>query len=148
MFHTLWSPGMWYFVIGTPILAIFIIGGAAAFGWAMESWLTGLLTGFAGLAIVGVITGFMMWPWQMRYHEYTPVSGIVQQSSSRFINDGQGNISQRIAVKISGQIYGCDDTRCTELKPGDPVTLLCKPEYQWNATPGWACNWGAGRLNK
>lgn len=53
----------------------------------------------------------------------------------------------RIAVSINGQIYGRDDTRCSQLHEGSDVTLLCEKEFQLNATPGYVCNWGKMGLN-
>lgn len=148
-FQTMWSPGMWAFVIATPIAALLIILSTAVAALAIaKHWYNAILAGVGCLLVLGAITLWAMWPLKMTYHEYRPVSGIVQSTSSRFLSDGQGNVNQRIAVVIGGQVYGCDDTRCSLLKKGDPVTLLCKSEYEQNGTPGDVCNFGANSLNR
>jgi hypothetical protein len=51
------------------------------------------------------------------------------------------------AVRMTGsdQIYRCDDSRCSLLKPGDELSLWCIREWQQASTPGYDCNFGDSR---
>ena len=97
---------------------------------------------------VGLIVVLVVWfPFSSSYNRYTPISGTVQSVSSRFLSDGSNSVNQRFAVQINGHTYGCDDTRCSLIRQGSEVTLLCEKEFQFNGTPGYACNWGKWGLN-
>jgi hypothetical protein len=146
--------GIVLFWIFAGFLAIGILNGILSIiGLLRDSdWLVftaslaaiGLVVGLLG----GGITTFSIWPpFSSQYHTYIPVSGLVQDVNSRFLSDGN-SMSQRIAVTIRGQIYGCDDTRCAALRTGEAVTLLCAQEFETNGTPGYVCNWGKLGLNK
>ena len=71
---------------------------------------------------------------------------MVASISSRLIaSDTQnGGSTQKFVLTFTGgQALGCNDTRCSAVKVGDKVTLMCERTYQWNApSPGWDCNWG------
>jgi len=96
-----------------------------------------------GIGIAGTFP-----PFSMQYHRYVPYTGTVKQVNSRFIGDGQST-SQFYPVQFTnGDIRRCDDSRCTALKPGDVVTLLCERTFQFNATEGWSCNWGKLGANR
>lgn len=129
---------------------IAIIGGLA---WeAFRDYTDG---GGFGVGIVAAVVFIIalvimmvnLFPYSDKYHRYVPVSGTVERVSSRFLSDGQGT-NQKFAVVINGQTYGCNDTRCSLLKPGSEITLMCEPQYQWNATAGYDCNWGKDGLNR
>lgn len=78
-------------------------------------------------------------PWPINdssYHRFYEVQGTVTDiDHPPFLN--------RYAIRLaeSGQLFGCDDTRCSTLNKGDSVTLNCKKEWEYQATPGWACRW-------
>jgi hypothetical protein len=120
-------------------------------GW-LESWVGGLVVWLGGWALC--VLGFVIFAWPPlpgQYNQYRPVSGRVASTSSRFVASGveNGGTNQRILVTFAGGMQvACDDTRCSDLKPGDPLTLLCERDFQWNALEGWNCNWGAARLNR
>lgn len=86
-------------------------------------------------------TAFGSFPFNSEYHQWRPVSGTVQQVSSRLVGSGK-TVNQRFVVLINGQPFGVDDTRASLLKPGDHVDLVCKKEWQYAAKSGWGCNWG------
>lgn len=141
---THWTLGV---LIGLPIaglitLACLAIIGFGVFVAVMDGpWEEGaFFWGFGGviLALTLVITGFTMWPWDARFHQWRPVTGVVEQTNTRLIADGKA-VSQRIVLRIAGKPYGCDDTRCTLLQPGDRVALTCKPEYQYAGAAGEGC---------
>lgn len=142
-----WSLGV---LVGLPIaalcalsLAVVLIIGIRMLrspsrddrDWAvLQACFSGAL-----LVVVVVVTGFVMWPWDVRFHQWRPVSGTVQQTSSRLIPVGDRGVEQRIVLLIAGKPYGCDDTRCALLQPGDTVHLACKPEYQLAGEAGEGC---------
>ena len=117
---------------------------------AYEGTISGPVALIAGivLVIVGGVSALVFWPFQTQYMQYKQVSGIVQQApSSRFLSDGSGGTSQNYLVVIRGQDYRCDDTRCSQLRKGEAVTLMCERQWQANGTPGYVCNWGKLGLN-
>jgi hypothetical protein len=129
------------------IFAVLCILAGTLFG-AFISGKIGAALGFiSGAAVatiaVGIWVGVTWPPFASQYHTYVPTTITVASTSSRILNDGQGNVSQRIAVLgTNGQTYGCDDTRCTVLAKGDVVTLMCEAEWETNGSPGEVCNWG------
>lgn len=90
---------------------------------------------------------FVLFPFSSDYLSYHNESGTVTAISSRFLSSGSGSsatVNQRYAVNIAGKgIFGCDDTRCSVIKPGDRIVLSCEKEWQWHGTPGWVCQFGA-----
>ncbi len=93
------------------------------------------------LLVVGLFIGTAWPPFNMDYHSYRQVHGTVADVQARFLGDGNST-SQMYAVRLadSGQIYRCDDTRCSLLKPGDQVWLWCIREWVQASTPGYDCN--------
>jgi hypothetical protein len=152
---THWSLGV---LVGLPIMLV-LTGAALVTGITMirkshdMDDIDGPFAKWGGLAIVAaaVITlavaaspaGY--YPYSAEYHQWRPVSGTVTQVSSRIISDGSSSVSQRFVVKIKGRdsFYGCDDTRCSTIKPGDTVHLSCKREWQYASVPGYGCRWAS-----
>lgn len=98
----------------------------------------------AFLILIG--TAFGMWPFKAEYHQWRETTGKVRAVSSRIIPAGERSMQQRFVVEYTdGRQRACDDTRCTLVRPGDELTLMCKRAYQWGASPGWDCNWGERR---
>lgn len=90
---------------------------------------------------------FVLFPFQGDYLSYSNKTGTVEATGKRLIQSGSGSsatLNQRFAVTFTdGGTYGCDDTRCSLLQPGDRVTLSCEKEWQWHGTPGWVCSFGS-----
>lgn len=111
--------------------------------WA---FLEGAVIGTVGsLVFLGIFALVAFPPFPGVYNEYQPESGIVKTINQRFIaSDTQGGgTTERFAVQYTnGRVFGCDDTRCSVLKAGQWVTLMCEKEFQFNGTPGYACNFG------
>ena len=132
----------WGFTVGLWVAGIFVVLCIAAIiadlAWDFDG--AGVVVGAIGLVLTLAITGFATWPWEAQYHQWRPVSGVVQQVSSRMIADGKA-MSQRFVLVIDGQPYGVDDTRASLVKVGDTVSLMCTKEWVWASTPGDACRW-------
>lgn len=152
-FHTTWDPAFLITcIVGILAAAAFTVTSVRLFlkdkrvqnddllvSTVAKAWI--FATAAAAALATVAITAF---PFQAQYLQYRPVSGTVRSVTSRFLSGGNNSVSQRFAVTMSGgQIYGCDDTRCSTLKPGDRVTILCERQWQWVGVPGWTCNWGA-----
>lgn len=154
------------YVIGLVVMAILVLGSVFALPpflrylsktetiGGQEPMSRKWAYGIGGIlaAVMLIIFVFAAWPvLPGQYNSYTPFSGTVKENTSRFIaSDTQGGgTNQRFLITLTnGQHLGCDDTRCSGLKEGDDVTLLCEKVFQWNATEGWACNFGKYGLNK
>lgn len=82
-----------------------------------------------------------MWPYKADYHRWTAHSGTVSDVNRRMIADGNST-SQKYVVRFTGsrQEYGCQDTRCALIRPGDRIDLACKRAWQYAGTDGWDCN--------
>ena len=149
-----WGLGVY---VGLPILALLVavcVAVAVAAGRLHRKdtnhefteefrWIR---NGFAVAAPVVLVLGALCWyPFTpaREFHAWNKVAGPVASISNRFLGDGNGSMSQRIVVRFAGSngLYGCDDSRCTSLKAGDRVALLCKREWQFRGQSGWECKW-------
>lgn len=121
------TVGIWLFVLDDG-------DGFKVFG--------GIFIGFGVLSLA--LVAVFMYPYKKEYHYWQSVNGYVASVNKRLIADGD-SMSERFVVKLAdGRIRSCDDTRCADLKVGDPVQLECKRAWQFTGTDGWDCNW-AGR---
>lgn len=97
------------------------------------------------LSLAGLV--LVLFPFQGDYLSYHTKTGVVQATGKRLIQSGSGStasLNQRIAVTFKdGGTYGCDDTRCSLLQPGDRLTLSCEKDWQWHGTSGWVCQFGS-----
>ena len=154
------------YLIGVIVMALLVLGSVFALPpflrWLSKTdavgganvmprkWAYGIGIGLA-VVMLGFFTAVAFPPFPGQYNQYTPISGTVKQLSSRFLaSDTEGGGSnQRFLVTFTNGVHvGCDDTRCSVLKQGDEVTLLCEKVFQTNAIEGWACNFGRFGLNK
>jgi hypothetical protein len=146
--------------IDTSFLITWIIGGVVAvialilmitsgIAWLRSSdhlysnsGFTFVVAALIFVVVGGIGTAVTFPPFSMQYHRYVPYTGVVKQVQSRFISDGNSSTQYFPVQFTNGDIRRCDDSRCTELKPGQTVTLLCELQFQFNASEGWDCNWG------
>lgn len=91
-------------------------------------------------AFLIVITAWAMYPYKADYHRWNTKDGVVTNVEKRLVGTGNG-MEEKIVVKIDGHEdpYGCLDTRCALLVPGDYLKLACKKVFEYGATDGWDC---------
>jgi hypothetical protein len=92
--------------------------------------------------IITVIATVGYYPYAADYHKLQPATGVVKSVDSRFLAASQYVV---VTFADTNQVVRCDDSRCSTLKPGDTVTLLCTKEHQFGSplqTDGWGCRWG------
>jgi hypothetical protein len=103
------------------------------------AWIAALAA-LATIAIYVVVT----WPtFDMTYHTYHKVGGTITDIKPRGIAEGNGTTFDYAVQFGSDQTYRCDDSRCAVLKDGDTLALWCIPQWQMNATAGYACNYAS-----
>lgn len=86
---------------------------------------------------------FAAWPvWDMAYHRYDTVTGTVATVDKRLVSEGEG-MSEKYVVQLAGdsQQYGCLDTRCALIQPGEPVELSCIRVWAWYGSDGYDCEY-------
>lgn len=138
------------YLIGTIIAAIIFTGvlaGSALIGralrrdneYVMARAMNGLGIGLA-VATAGIWTWGAFPPFDMDYHTYRPVTGIVESVDKRLLADGDG-MSEKYVVALAGdpQQYGCEDTRCALIRVGEPVELSCQKMWVYAGTDGYDC---------
>lgn len=95
------------------------------------------------VAVVTVlVTAMFTFPWEKQYHYWDDKAGVVAEIESRLLKDGDG-MSEKFVVRYEGstQEYGCEDTRCALVKPGDELTLRCMRVWEYSGTDGWDCSY-------
>lgn len=155
-----WSLGV---LIGVPILGVIVL---ACLAWAVFWSITGFRErdgeafgfasfGFASFGLGGLVLvlGIALsplgyYPYDASYHQWRPVSGVVKDASSRFLPSSDGKATeQKIVVQYVGSelAFGCQDTRCALVKPGDTLDLKCKRAWQYQSESGYDCRF-VGRV--
>jgi hypothetical protein len=143
-----WSIGT---LIWVPIATLLILGLVAfAVFMFMESEL-GMGLGFiaAALAIIigSALPSIGMYPYKGEYHQWRDVSGTVEKIDKRLIAHDK-SMEDKFVVRFAnsgGRQFGCDDTRCASVDPGDWLKLSCKRVWQYTGTDGYDCRFSATR---
>jgi len=146
------------FIIGTVVavvVALVALAGVLVFGHAavkLGDTEAKAFGGFSiGLLVVTLAVYFLAtWPtFNMEYHSYHQVGGVVSDVQARFLAGESGGSTQNFAVQFEGsdQVYRCDDTRCALIKQGDYLALSCIRDWQWAAgsTDGYGCQFVSSR---
>lgn len=146
--ETTWSLGT---LIWLPISALLVIGliafgeiakrareGASTYDkglWTGTKWCSRAL---ALLFVIGTALG--MYPYAGEYHQWRDVAGTVASIDNRLIGTGDG-METKFVVRFADtdQQYGCDDTRCAQVREGDRLTLSCIRAWQYTGTDGYDC---------
>lgn len=153
-------------IIGTIVAGILFILAAVAFIAGMYFWRSerrprkadangyyrrgydgsdGMWLAFWSAVVAVIVLGvyaFAMFPFGAEYHQWRSTSGVVESVASRQVSDGDSGMQTKFVIKYrDGGERGCTDTRCSLVQPGDEVELKCRKVWQWQATPGFDCNW-------
>jgi hypothetical protein len=146
--HGHWSLGV---LVGLPIwglltvailaFAVYCIVVAIVDHEMGDIFGLGVLFGLVGiLSAVGMFFGY--YPFSAEYHQWREASGTVQTIDSRLIGENKST-STKFVVSFTDDPaaqFGCNDTRCAGVHPGDHLTLTCKRANQWFGTDGYDCN--------
>lgn len=146
--ETKWSLGV---LIGGPISLIIIGALVWIVIWGLRDkqptdygWTRGKFAWFWGsilLAITLIVVALAYFPYKAEYHQWRPVNGTVVNVSSRILGS-DGDINQRFVVQFTnGELRSCDDTRCSLIKKGDKLFLMCKKSWQFSGESGYDCNY-------
>lgn len=142
--HFQWTTGTLAGFVATGVVALLVLAALILAVSALvqrEGLLAAIFGGGALLLVVGV--AWAWFPYDKRYHALETVHGTVSEVASRQIAKDEG-FEQKFVVRFleSPQEYGCEDTRCALVKPGDQVTLKCQLKWDRTGTDGFDCKWG------
>lgn len=135
-----WSLGV---LIGLPLAAIVLIGlfGLGVLFASGKEW--GVAAGF--FLAFAVFLAFLLsplgyYPYKAEYHQWQPHGGTVASIDKRLMG-GSDNLEEKFVVRFEGspQQYGCSDTRCASVHPGDRLSLTCKKDWEYAAVDGYNC---------
>lgn len=142
-----WSLGV---LIWLPVLilcvAALIAGGVLLRRYWLShprdpetKWLARFLFASAVLLVIGIAAGY--YPWKAEYHQYVTKTGTIETISSRLLGSSD-SFQQKFVVRYTdGREFGCEDTRCSLLKPGDALVLACKRTWQYAGVDGYDCKY-------
>jgi heme/copper-type cytochrome/quinol oxidase subunit 4 len=145
-----WSLGTLIWVPVSILLTVVCIVASIIFyqwwkrerGGADSGFLIGVSI-CAAIAAFCLVVGTMwgMYPFKTEYHKWIITKGTVENVDSRFLADGQGGTTERFVVTFDdGRLRSCDDSRCSQVKPGGTLVLACKRAWQYSGTDGYDCN--------
>jgi len=92
----------------------------------------------AAIALVFVAVGY--YPYKAEYHQFVTKVGEVRSIKSRLLGSSDSFQQKFVVEYTDGRQFGCEDTRCALVKPGDKLTLACKRIWQYAGTDGYDCN--------
>jgi hypothetical protein len=127
------------FIVSWIFIALGIILVLVAIGQMMfqeDGGILSVVTWTLALCAL-LIPAFASWPlFDTSYHKFHHVTGTVQKIDTRSFDTYYA-----LTIKETGNVFRCDDTRCSTLRPGDAVSLNCKLVWEYQAKAGWACRW-------
>lgn len=142
-----WSLGV---LVGIPVLAVLLLLLVALTAWLFWLWREdgdGMFAFFGGCSALTVIATVVLalaptgyYPYKGEYHQWRAVSGTVAEVGNRILTSDSG-IEQKVVVRFQGSelMFGCQDTRCAPVKPGDQLDLKCKRAWQYASVSGYDC---------
>lgn len=148
--ETHWALGT---VVWLPIRAVLVIALVVVGIYCRRKYYSGTLdsydespVGWIGIGcyvVVFLLIGLTFWgmyPYKAEYHQWQPHGGEVAKIDKRILSAGDG-MEEKFVVVFEGdkQQYGCQDTRCATVRPGDTLWLGCKKKFEWAATDGFDC---------
>lgn len=144
---------MWAFsfIVSIVVTIIGLFGITALIVWAFrptDDWRAikseypgEVRCGSVGLLVLWIaFWAFAFFPYEKAYHAYIETAGTVETIDSRLLPSGDG-MEEKFVVRFEGsqQEYGCLDTRCALVEPGDYLVLACIKDWDYNATDGYDC---------
>lgn len=101
--------------------------------------------GIGALFVQLIISGFWNFPFNMQYHSFRPVSGVVSSINSRLVDTGNYSTETKYVITFKGspQPYGLTDTRGAAIKVGDTVGLKCERTWQYASVSGYDCRYNS-----
>ena len=140
-----WSQGTIFGVPGFIVAALVCVGVLlyGVFFADRDIMVLPIVLGACGLAIAVIVFMTAYWPFDSSYHKWYTVAGVVKSIDSRQAEGDSASFTRMVITYAGGEQYGCDDTRCAAVRPGDLLTLRCKREWQYEGTPGYLCNFVA-----
>lgn len=153
----MWSLGV---LVGVPIAVVLVLiglalillapvlkpdvpepwagGGVESMAWERK-WFR--LAGSILVLVTVVASAVFLYPYEAEYHRWEERTGTVAEVNKRLVGDGDDGMKEKFVVRYAegGREYGCDDTRCAVVEPGDVLTLSCKRVWQYSGTDGWDC---------
>jgi len=138
------------FLIALPLMMIIIVVcigvTIGCFLWMInETYQQGfalVVTSVAALVTLAVILGTLagFYPYEKEYHAYIQKVGTVKSVSKRIVGGSDGAINEKFVVKYTdGRTFGCLDTRCALVKPGNTLVLTCIRKWDYQASDGYDC---------
>jgi hypothetical protein len=143
-----WSLGV---LVGLPICAliVLVLVVSAVFLISDDEPGLGVTVAAVMIAFIGVaLSPLGYYPFDAEYHQWREVSGVVDDTGSRFLPSSDGTATeQKIVVRFAGSDldFGCQDTRCSLAKKGDTLDLKCKRSWQYQSVSGYDCRF-IGRI--
>lgn len=133
------------YVVGTIIASLIVLVAIIVIiaVWVRDSYDKGLIS-LVAFVVALIVAGLYVWAsypsFDMKYHSYKPVAGTVEKINSRIVSDGD-SVNQKFVVIFKGdsQEYGCVDTRCSLVQPGDQLSLSCIQVFVYAGTDGFDC---------
>jgi hypothetical protein len=133
-----WSLGI---LIGLPLsilIVVILIGIGIAMFFADE--LGGSFLCMFCAVLVIAATACLMWPYAGEYHQWRETRGTVEVIDSRLVGANKSTTERFVVTFTDGRQRSCDDTRCSAVREGDELTLMCKRAWQWAGEHGYDCN--------
>ena len=138
------------YLVGAILMGLLVLAGLVA---TVITFMIGrnedepmIKWGGSGAWLAGTAVAFGFWAWaahpsfDMDYHTYNNVTGIVEKVDGRMVTEGEG-MSEKIVVLLDdGQEYGCLDTRCTLIELGHVVEMSCIKGYSYYGADYFDCD--------
>jgi hypothetical protein len=144
-----WSLGV---LLGIPILLVVLGGFVSVTIWAWRRrrhddyndgelrWVGWFFLAAAIVIFLLALTPVGYYPFKAEYHQWREVTGQVTDVEKRLVKSGDGMEEKIVVTYEGGNEFGCLDTRCSTVEPGDTLTLTCKRSWQYAGVDGYDCN--------
>jgi hypothetical protein len=131
--------------VALAIIVLLAIASFAASHWEQDLAPLWAVSAVACIPILLGITACATFPWESEYHRYEPKVGKVVSVDKRLVSAGDKGMQEKLVVRFAdmpGQ-WGCEDTRCASVRPGDMLALRCIKRWDYSASDGYDCRFVA-----